>query len=113
MEEELLKTPNRRKVLYISDETGGSGKSTFVEQMALKYSNRVHIVPIASANQMALHMAKIERCEEKNIILFDVKKQQKFKNDKWLFIEELKDGKVTVIQSGKLEASYKYRKTFR
>ena len=74
---ELLMPADKRKVLYISDKAGSRGKTTFVEQMALKYPNRVHVVPIAASNcgLMSLNMTNIERRKEKDIIIVGVNRQ--------------------------------------
>lgn len=89
------------KVLYVSDEVGGSGKTPFVSKMEKKYRSRVHVVPIGTAIQMAIHMDEIQKCQDHNIILIDFPKQKQFKREKWSFVEELRDGKVTVNKPDK------------
>lgn len=91
MEKELLQPADPRKVLYISDSAGRSGKTEFVDTMERKYPNRVHLVPIASASQMALNVDDIERRQDKDIVIFDVKRQQRFAREQWHFVQELKD----------------------
>ena len=92
----LLEKGDRRQINYIWDSEGNSGKTEFIKKMKKRHPARVLEVAHASAQNMARFMGKEKDVMKKDIILLDIPKAYKFKREHYTFIEEMKDGKITI-----------------
>ena len=96
MEVILLAKGDSRQIQYVVDAEGNSGKTEFIRKMKKKHPARVLEVAHASAPNMARFVANQKDVMKKDIILLDIPKAYKFKLEHYAFIEEMKNGKVTI-----------------
>ena len=96
MEGILLEKGDPRQIHYVVDSEGNSGKTEFIKKMKKRHPARVLEVAHGSALSMARFMAKEKGVMKKDIILLDIPKAYKFKLEHYTFIEEMKDGRVTI-----------------
>ena len=92
----LLEKGDRRQINYIWDSVGNSGKTEFIKKMKKRHPARVLEVALGNAQSMARFMDKEKDVIKKDIILLDITKAYNFKPEHYTFIEEMKDGKITI-----------------
>ena len=96
MEVILLEKGDSRQIQYVVDAEGNSGKTEFIRKMKKKHPARVLEVAHATVQNMAKFVASQKDVMKKDIILLDIPKAYKFKLEHYTFIEEMKNGKVTI-----------------
>ena len=86
LEEILLQKGDPRKIHYIVDSEGESGKTEFIAKMKARHPTRVLEVAHGNAQSMAKSMDKVKDVMKKDIILLDIPKAYKFKPEHYAVV---------------------------
>lgn len=99
----LNEEPDSRKIIYVYDEKGNSGKSKLAKYLLFKSVDAI-LLPFDSANQIRSGIAKAERGHR--IYIVNVPRtlgynERKYFDDIFSVLESLKDGMVSSFFYGK------------
>ena len=98
-----------RKVIYVEDVVGGSGKSTFIKWLRTAQTKFVfRALPISAVDRVASAMNLITKSCKLDIIAFDVTREQgKDQSDFDLYaaVEQIKNGYIVDVMYGKFNES--------
>lgn len=114
---QLMKGPQRsfledRKVIWVEDPVGGSGKSTFIKYLALNEKEtglRVTKVPFDRPDRIRSSVVKLSKKKDVDIYMFDFTRtqgQDTSFNDLFEVIEEIKNGYIVDVMYGNYQEAF-------
>lgn len=96
-----------RKVIYVEDEKGGSGKSTFIKWLrtAQRYF-KFRALPQASVDRLGSAVNIICKDTKLDVLVFDITQEQvmdQYNQDLFAIVESIKNGYVVDVIYGRMD----------